>query len=458
MKKLLPLTYILAALTIATYLCGPIRDPDLWWHLVVGRWIYSHQSVPWVDYWTYYGTGKGWVAYSWLFELFVALFEKGFGTDALSCAQTILFISTIFSFLYVFEKISKDTFFALLLSALTAATIAEHFSLRPQALAWLLFLWVIYNGARGNRVPILILLWAWANIHISVGLGIIFLLFTPLRKDKFFLLLCLLTSLATPYGVYGWITALETASHPGIFTTIREFGSASIFYNSVAVFLIVAALFGVLVSKNLDKLSKGALGFSVSITLLGFFIIKFLPFASICLATLIATLWSQAPHEKVALGVRKLEGIGHRYLWFWCFTFAVCVTVNMIRHVFNPVDWDQFPVYAANVLVEKNISGPVINTFADGGYLTYRLANEHGEVSNAKVIIDGRTNLITPEAWGRYNTLMYGHPGWQKIFEEINAPAVIVPRTLRLTKHLIHSGKWCDYTNTNPMALLRCGT
>ena len=52
-------------------------DPDIWWHFRTGQWIFSHGQVPITDPFSAYGTGKSWVAYSWLFEILVyALFTK----------------------------------------------------------------------------------------------------------------------------------------------------------------------------------------------------------------------------------------------------------------------------------------------------------------------------------------------------------------------------------------------
>src|SRR5262245_39076169 len=47
----------------------PVSDFDIWWHLRVGEWIASNHTVPYQDYFSAYGSGKPWIAYSWLFEV-----------------------------------------------------------------------------------------------------------------------------------------------------------------------------------------------------------------------------------------------------------------------------------------------------------------------------------------------------------------------------------------------------
>ena len=42
----------------------PIEDPDLFWHIVIGRWILDHGAVPQVEYWNYFGLGQTFRAYS----------------------------------------------------------------------------------------------------------------------------------------------------------------------------------------------------------------------------------------------------------------------------------------------------------------------------------------------------------------------------------------------------------
>ena len=63
--------YFCTLFLIATYVCTPIVDPDLWWHIVVGRWILAEKAVPTQDYWNLFGYGKPWIAYSWFSEVFV---------------------------------------------------------------------------------------------------------------------------------------------------------------------------------------------------------------------------------------------------------------------------------------------------------------------------------------------------------------------------------------------------
>src|SRR5499426_928111 len=72
------LVIVLLVYCIPTFLAiVPVVDPDIWWHLRTGQWIANHAQVPATDSFSAYGSGKPWVAYSWLFEILIyALFTK----------------------------------------------------------------------------------------------------------------------------------------------------------------------------------------------------------------------------------------------------------------------------------------------------------------------------------------------------------------------------------------------
>src|SRR5512134_588720 len=66
----LTLLFLLYLIPISNGL-RPIVDPDVWWHLRTGQWIIEHGAVPRADVFSTFGTGKPWIAYSWLFEVIV---------------------------------------------------------------------------------------------------------------------------------------------------------------------------------------------------------------------------------------------------------------------------------------------------------------------------------------------------------------------------------------------------
>src|SRR5215471_10400567 len=49
-----------------------LNDPDTYWHIATGRWIWAHVAVPTVDPFSHTLRGAPWHAHEWLAELVIA--------------------------------------------------------------------------------------------------------------------------------------------------------------------------------------------------------------------------------------------------------------------------------------------------------------------------------------------------------------------------------------------------
>lgn len=124
--------WITLVLAVAAYICGQLVDPDLWWHITIGRWIVAHGAVPHVDYWTHFGNGEPWRAYSWSIEVMFALIEGAFGLTGLFVAKMTMTAMLAFSAQYVFSKLSGSLGLGSLLTVVFTASCYNHITLRPQ--------------------------------------------------------------------------------------------------------------------------------------------------------------------------------------------------------------------------------------------------------------------------------------------------------------------------------------
>ncbi len=71
-------------LALALALClGPIFNPDLGWHLAVGRFIASSRTVPRADFLSWSMAGKPWIDFEWLTQLLFFGLERLGGLAAL---------------------------------------------------------------------------------------------------------------------------------------------------------------------------------------------------------------------------------------------------------------------------------------------------------------------------------------------------------------------------------------
>jgi len=49
-----------------------LNDPDTYWHIATGRWIWAHAAVPTSDPFSHTLAGAPWLAHEWLSELILA--------------------------------------------------------------------------------------------------------------------------------------------------------------------------------------------------------------------------------------------------------------------------------------------------------------------------------------------------------------------------------------------------
>src|SRR6202162_3765006 len=49
-----------------------LNDPDTYWHIATGRWIWAHAAVPTADPFSHTLPGAPWLAHEWLSELILA--------------------------------------------------------------------------------------------------------------------------------------------------------------------------------------------------------------------------------------------------------------------------------------------------------------------------------------------------------------------------------------------------
>ena len=99
MKQLL---WVSLVIMVGSYISLSIGDPDLWWHITIGRWIVSHQTVPRVDYWNMFSGDKLWRAYSWSNEVLLALVDQWAGEKGLLIFQILLACSLAGTLFYIY--------------------------------------------------------------------------------------------------------------------------------------------------------------------------------------------------------------------------------------------------------------------------------------------------------------------------------------------------------------------
>jgi hypothetical protein len=458
------------AIWVGSYICLSVADPDLWWHIAVGKWILSHQTVPRQDYWNMFGAGQPWRAYSWSNEIVFALTDRWWGEKGLALLQLLLGVVLACALFAVNGKISRDWFFGTLLGVYSTAGCFNHFTLRPQVLVWILFACAIAISdsivERGISKARLALLAAtgcvWANTHLTaiLGLGTIFLWTVEsaglrpawgraIKAGAAFFA----GTLVTPYLGGEWLTFLSKGGHPLKYQMIAEFQPATILQYST-VFVLLQFVFLIVVSfssRYLPTLARSVL--VGGLTIAGLTAVKFLPFAVISLSALTAVWWRETADRggeessnDLAKGLRllkgKFQGLATETYGAIAF-FVMCLAIVNIKGLVDaPLNLAMVPKSAVDFIEEQQLEHPLLNEFGAGGYLMYRFSNDDG-TPRRQVSIDGRTNVNPPEVWDMYAASLQGRSTWRDYIHAVKPKTILWRQGGPMVSLLLETGQWC---------------
>lgn len=353
--------------------------------------------------------------------------------------------------------------FGALLGVFATCACFNHFTLRPQTLVWVFFISLVWFLEKVRReglsmkpiIALMVVMALWANTHITtvLGLATVFLwLFDGDRKSFALALkassLCFLATLFTPYFGGEWLTFLSKTGHPFAHRSIAEFQSATImqFSTGFAVLILVLLLSFLHKQPRLLELPKLFLGAVFLIG--GLAVVKFLPFSVIILCSLTAQILWRAKQENldlgnIAEGVQRLRALTNR-IPREGLSFVVLVLAFLnISHVWQePIAEDVLPVRAVDFILDEKLPHPILNDFGHGGYMMYRLSDRSG-VLNHRVPIDGRTNVVPPEVWEKFQAAYHGGVRWKEYLEIVKPNTILWRIESPLIPILFAEGDWC---------------
>lgn len=453
------------SIVVATglYICGPIVDPDLWWHLTFGRWIVAHQEIPVVDHWNMWGAGKPWQAYSWSNEIIFYLLDHWFGIQGLMAGKMALGVILAASLFYCFGKLADDWFVGALLGIFATCACHNHFTLRPQTLVWCYLVWLIFwvdridrEGATvKNLLPFCAILTIWANTHITTALGLFLTgcwLF-DFSRERILLTARVLAAgfvatLFTPYMGREWLTTISKTGHPFAHSSVAEFQPATIMQFSTGFLILVLVLLLAFLHLQPRKLSHTKLIAGGAFVMAALAVVKFIPFGVIVLSALTARIWRDFRADPQALGnlaqaIREFKAVFDKFpKEGLSFVFLCLAVVNAHKAWQEPVSEDIVPVEAVDFMIEKKLPHPILNDFGRGGYIMYRYSDERGVLENL-VPIDGRTNVTPYEVWEKFHASLFGKLNWREYIDLVKPQTILWRTESALSAIFLAGDEWC---------------
>jgi hypothetical protein len=404
----------------------PVDDPDLWWHLAAGRWMFEHGTIPSVDPFSTAEAGREWLNYSWSIDL-----AWWAGYRVIGLAAPLVYAAIFQGLLLVLcmalvygdgSRLVRRAFVA----ALGFMAIGPRLPPRTYLVTFLftgvtlLVIRAVRRGGSVRRGFWLVPMFAiWPNTHIEFFYALFFLGLSAVselieewqngvrigrRSTELFYLTaaCGAATLANPFGarlhlgIWRWMAPYLAN---GIISEMQ-----AIPFRSVSDYLILTlfatAIFALAQRRNRSLYDWGVLAVSAYISFQSQRAAWMVVWVSL---DLLAGLPLLSTSDAAEVPPR-------RFFWSLSATLAVVVAVfsaALVRRSDLLIGENLFPFAATQFARDEHLQGPLFNDFNWGGFMRFQLPETPGN-------IDGRGNIISVEEVVASIETWRGGPGWAK--------------------------------------------
>jgi len=404
-----------------------LRDPDVFSHIAVGRWILAHGEVPTRDVFSHSMPGASWVAHEWLVEVAIALLYDRLGWAALAVAGATCFAAALAILAYALLRY-------LPVPAMAAAVLLAwglcfpHLVARPHIAVFpLLVIWTasLVAARADNRAPspwhalgLALVMVLWANIHGShvfgLGLAGMFaaeaLFDAPDRRAAWravrgwgaFVVVAVAAALATPHGISGLLFPFEVQRMSYALSWITEWQQPDMQRGHVLEVWLMLVLLGAL-----------SLGVRLPLTRIVMVLIilhmalvhqRHAELLGLCAPLIVApALAVELRRLADAPFVLSLRGLFNRPVLSaglsrgtLATAVAIAVVVGAWRLPGLAVPDTYAPAAAVEAVKRAGITGRVFNDYDVGGYLIF---------AGIAPFIDGRLDMYGESLLRRFNAL-----------------------------------------------------
>jgi hypothetical protein len=387
-----------------------LNDPDTYLHIAAGRWILAHGALPLHDPFSHSMPGAAWLPTEWLAEIALAAaydFCGWGGVILVAAAGVALAVALLAHFLLR----RFDPLPALIATAAAAALLLPHALARPHVFSLpLLVLWagsLLAARDAGRSPPFLVLpvMVLWANLHGSFMFGLALAAYLggeavlrpgagrsrPLEARMWaaFVVAAIAAALLTPFGTATLLQPIRLTAMPALQSTFTEWLSPD-FQKSPALelWIVGAIVVGFASGIRLPPTRLLLMAGLVHMTL-----------QHVRHADLLALVGPLAIAAPLGRGLAALSAAEPSRLAVWLsrlarppsfaatvLTLAVAVALALPTAARPVVRADDAvtPATALATARELNLSGPVLNSEAFGGYLAFR---------GVPTFIDGRIEM-----------------------------------------------------------------
>lgn len=424
-----------------------IWDPDFWWHLKTGEYIYTTGSLPENDPFAYTSLPKDplnpdskrikFILTSyWLSQIIFFLIYKMTGFQGI-----IIFRAAILTVLvyFVYRAIRREgaNFYISIIVIFLPATILSNFTgERPQLFSFLFSFLLIYllEGFRmfnksfpdlshrllnlktqtAYLLPIPFIMLLWANMHGGVFLGIsilsIYIICETIKfyknklgevlsykEIKILIIVCVISILITIINPNRWdvFTVLIEFQKSKYMESIVESRSPlsflfSGFYNQEVITYIILALisvfFLIINIKSIDITDMTLILFFLYLSITSARTIPFFATVStlFTIRYTIKILRTTNFNKKFQNILIKIKIESFQYILITSLSVILFIVLSNSIIIKKGIVWERYPKGSAEFLKNNKVYGNMLNPYVWGGYLIWALYPDY------KVFVDGR--------------------------------------------------------------------
>ena len=461
-QKLTDILFLISFLCISVVLSyKSLIDVDIGWHLAGGLWMLDACRVPTTD--MLQAQGSFWLAYSWTFEILIALVFKYFSFYGLQVLQTVICLLSVVYFISFVRSLARNGSQEGLkrnLQELLALVIIFLFTsavwhLRPQLVSVLLFAFLL-ERAEGGRLSFLLVAMVtilWANIHVYwIFAPVIFGAYKVLGERRFVLgtlqsLVLLSLGVCTPYGLSIYPAFYKMMfHHQQAYRIISEFQPLSLQHGYL--FVAWGSILGACILFLLKKRFFKPLPLHVLFLLfayMGFTQIKYLPlFAIVAAAVLCRLRFEEYAFEENPFSIKDVIAIVSALTLLCGVCFFFIEPAPPLSEKYEELQG----IVKELPHVEGRSPVPILNHFDDGGFLSLFLmlqGKEMPHISNFRTTIDGRTLVMGEERLSEFASIKNMDEQWCAVVGKWNSKLAVLPVDMDLAQALIQGecgGEW----------------
>jgi hypothetical protein len=387
-----------------------LNDPDTYWHIAAGRWIWAHATVPAADPFSHTLPGAPWLAHEWLSELILAGAYGALGWAGVVMLAAFAAAASLASLMRALERAVRPGV-ALAATGMAFFLMAAHLTARPHVLAlpvlvaWSAALILARDESRMPSLWLLPLMTLWANLHggfvIGLGLATVLAVEAVLRAPSgaarraavggwgCFIVGAALASLVTPQGVAGLWFPFKLMSLGFALSFVSEWHAPLLGFSEPLMLWLAALL-------------VFALGIGLEVPL--FRVLMVVCLVAMALshtrnAELLAMLAPLLLAEPVGRLMRPLQPLtsrqGRGIAGFGLFMMAITAAASLRGYAHESPAIAPAPALAA--VRQAGLTGPVFNDYDFGGYLIF---------VGVAPFVDGRIDLYGDDFMRAYSAAL----------------------------------------------------